>query len=145
MSSTVSSVSTGCVTADPSTFQAVVLAVFPGCTVHVPDCATGVAVPAAASVTGSGSEAFTAVRGVVRPERHLHDLVVDATDLVRGDGEIRAVAVVDDLVVRHQTRNAWMFASVFVVEADVFTRIAAFVAPLMNPGGNVSETAWAAA
>jgi hypothetical protein len=27
---------TGCVTAEPSTFQAVVLAVFPGCTVHVP-------------------------------------------------------------------------------------------------------------
>src|SRR6266436_2275869 len=29
---------TGCVTADPSTFQAVVLAVLPGCTVQVPDC-----------------------------------------------------------------------------------------------------------
>src|SRR3990167_8018693 len=29
---------TGCVTALPSTFHAVVLAVFPGCTVHVPDC-----------------------------------------------------------------------------------------------------------
>ncbi len=31
---------TGCVTAEPSIFHAVVFAVLPGCTVHVPDCVT---------------------------------------------------------------------------------------------------------